>query len=49
MHQHSGIRDNHQRGNVADYLRQRVSEGSQPSVVSAYFTICAYEALSDKH
>lgn len=48
MHQHSGIRDNHQRGNVADYLRQRISEGSQLSVVSAYFTIYAYEALSDK-
>lgn len=48
MYQHSGIRDNHQRGNVADYLRQRVSAGSRLSVVSAYFTIYAYEALSDK-
>lgn len=46
MHQHSGIRDNHQRGKVADFLADRISAGSQLSVVSAYFTIYAYEALS---
>ena len=46
MHQHSGIRDNHQRGKVADFLSDRISAGSQLSVVSAYFTIYAYEALS---
>jgi superfamily II DNA or RNA helicase len=40
-----GIRDNHARGSVADFLRARVSEGSRLSVVSAYFTIYAYEAL----
>ena len=45
MHQHSGIRDNHQRGKVADYLKERVLDGSRLSVVSAYFTIYAYEAL----
>jgi len=46
MHKHSGIRDNHQRGKVADFLADRISAGSQLSVVSAYFTIYAYEALS---
>jgi len=46
MHKHSGIRDNHQRGTVADFLAHRISAGSQLSVVSAYFTIYAYEALS---
>ena len=47
MHQHSGIRDNHQRGKVVDFLSERISAGSQLSVVSAYFTIYAYEALSE--
>lgn len=46
MHQHSGIRDNHQRGKVAHFLADRISTGSQLSIVSAYFTIYAYEALS---
>lgn len=41
-----GIRDNHTRGKVADFLVEKISEGSQLSVVSAYFTIYAYEALS---
>ena len=40
-----GIRDNHSRGSVADFLKIRVSEGSILSVVSAYFTIHAYQAL----
>jgi len=40
-----GIRDNHSRGSVADFLRLRVSEGSALSIVSAYFTIHAYQAL----
>ena len=40
-----GIRDNHSRGSVAEFLRLRVSEGSALSVVSAYFTIHAYQAL----
>lgn len=42
----SGIRDNHSRGKVADFLTERVSSGSLLSFVSAYFTIYAYEALS---
>ena len=41
----SGIRDNHSRGNVADFLIEKLSAGSELSVVSAYFTIYAYEAL----
>lgn len=43
-----GIRDNHSRGSVADFLRLRVSDGSLLSVVSAYFTIHAYQALKEK-
>lgn len=41
-----GIRDNHSRGKVADFIKEKVSAGSKLSVVSAYFTIYAYEALS---
>ncbi len=39
------LRDNHSRGNVAEFLRDKIREGSKLSVVSAYFTIYAYEAL----
>src|SRR5690349_12861821 len=41
----SGLRDNYSRGNVADFLRTKIRVGSQLSVVSAYFTIYAYDAL----
>lgn len=41
-----GIKDNHSRGKVADYLAAKLANGSRLSVVSAYFTIYAYEALS---
>ena len=40
-----GIRDNHSRGKVSEFLAEKVVEGSQLSVVSAYFTIYAYEGL----
>ncbi len=40
-----GLRDNHSRGSVAEFLKHRISDGSALSVVSAYFTIHAYEAL----
>ena len=43
----SGLRDNHARGMVADFLRAKVQSGSRLSVVSAYFTIYAYDALKD--
>jgi hypothetical protein len=39
--------DNHRRGLVADFLKAKTKEGSRLSVVSAYFTIYAYEALKD--
>src|SRR5260370_30879373 len=41
----SGLRDNYSRGNVADFLLSKIREGSQLSIVSAYFTIYAYDAL----
>ena len=41
----SGLRDNYSRGSVADFLREKIRDGSQLSVVSAYFTIYAYDAL----
>jgi SNF2 family DNA or RNA helicase len=41
-----GIRDNRARGKVADFLAGKIAAGSQLSVVSAYFTIYAYDALS---
>ena len=44
----SGIRDNRVRGKVAEFLKEKVAKGSHLSVVSAYFTIYAYEALSDQ-
>ncbi|MBI4023593.1 MAG: DEAD/DEAH box helicase family protein, partial [Verrucomicrobia bacterium] len=44
----SGIRDNHRRGNVADFLKAKVQAGSRLSVVSAYFTIYAYDALKER-
>ncbi len=43
----SGIRDNHKRGVVADFLKAKIQTGSRLSVVSAYFTIYAYDALRE--
>ena len=43
--QTSGIRDNHYRGSVGDFLREKICEDSKLSFVSAYFTIYAYDAL----
>ncbi len=40
-----GLRDNHTRGSVADFLRTTVREASLLSVVSAYFTIYAFDAM----
>lgn len=47
-HLHSSIRDNYSRGKVAEFLADKIAPGSNLSVVSAYFTIYAYEALSKK-
>lgn len=41
----SGIRDNLSRGKVYEFLAQEIKSGSALSIVSAYFTINAFEAL----
>ena len=41
----SGIRDNLLRETVYDFLQQEIKNGSALSIVSAYFTIYAYEKL----
>ena len=43
----TGIRDNHTRGTVADFLRAKIQSGSRLPVVSAYFTIYAFDALKN--
>jgi hypothetical protein len=43
----AGLRDNHTRGTVADFLKRGIRDDSRLSVVSAYFTIYAYDALKD--
>jgi phosphatidylserine/phosphatidylglycerophosphate/cardiolipin synthase-like enzyme len=43
----SGIRDNHDRGSVEEFLHDKIKEGSSLSFVSAYFTIYAYDALKE--
>ncbi len=45
----SGIRDNHRRSNVADFLKGKVQTGSRLSVVSADFTIYACEGWMKLH
>jgi len=44
----SGIRDNHKRGKVGDFLREKIQSESKLSFVSAYFTIYAYEMMRDQ-
>ncbi len=42
----SGIRDNQQpRGSVADFLRQHLKAGADLDLVTAYFTVFAYDKL----
>lgn len=41
----SGIRDNHNRGSVGEFLKDKIQAGSKLSFVSAYFTIYAHHAL----
>ena len=43
-----GIKDNYHRGRVAEFLSARIAPGSRLSVVSAYFTIFAYDALREQ-
>ena len=41
----SGLRDNHSRGTAASFLHDQIQDASRLSIVSAYFTIYAYDAL----
>ncbi len=41
----SGIWDNHNRGEIGSFLRDKIRTNADLSFVSAYFTIYAYEAL----
>ena len=43
----TGIRDNDTRGTVASFLKEKIQDGSTLSIVSAYFTIYAYDALKN--
>ncbi len=44
----SGIWDNHHRGSIGDFLKEKITSGSDISFVSAYFTIYAYSALKSE-
>ncbi|MHA1723701.1 MAG: helicase-related protein [Promethearchaeota archaeon] len=44
----SSIKDNRERGGVGDFLKKHIDNGSDLSIVSAYFTIYAYYHLKDK-
>ncbi len=44
----SAIRDNQGRGKVGDFLKEKIQQGSKLSIVSAYFTIYAYDQLKEK-
>ena len=44
----SAIKDNQGRGKVGDFLKDKIQNGSKLSIVSAYFTIYAYEQLKEK-
>ena len=43
----SGIWDNHHRGSIGGFLKEKILQGSDLSFVSAYFTIYAYSALKN--
>ena len=45
MSEHSRIWDNDEYGKVADFLRDKIQPGSSLSIVSAYFTIYAFDKL----
>lgn len=44
----SAIRDNENRGSVGEFLNEKITPNSELSIVSAYFTIYAFEALKKK-
>lgn len=43
----SGIRDNRERGSVGDFLKEKIQPDSNLSIVSAYFTIYAFNHLKE--
>ncbi len=45
---HSGIIDNHSRGNVADFLREKIEKDSSLSIISADFSIYAFAELREQ-
>ncbi|WP_043588391.1 helicase-related protein [Geminisphaera colitermitum] len=45
QHISSGIRDNHRRGSVGDFLRAELRAGADLDIVTAYFTVFAYDKL----
>ena len=44
---YSSIRDNHAHGTVGDFLKKHLKDDSNVSIVSAYFTIFAYQHLKE--
>lgn len=44
----STIKDNHKRGNIGDFLKKEIKPNSKLSIVSAYFTIYAFERLKNE-
>lgn len=44
----SSIRDNRQRGSVGKFLEEKIESGASLSIVSAYFTIYAYQYLKEE-
>lgn len=44
----SAIKDNRSRGKVGDFLKDCIKDNSSLSIVSAYFTIYAFEKLKDQ-
>ena len=48
MSKTSRIRDNSMYDTVADFLRDNIQDGSALSIVSAYFTIYAFDKLKDE-
>jgi len=44
----SGIHDNNKRGSVGNFLKEMIRKNAGLSIVSAYFTIYAFEAFKDK-
>jgi hypothetical protein len=44
----SSIRDNKKRGSVGEFLAENILKGSKLSIVSAYFTIYAFDKLKNQ-